>query len=202
MAVTVREALLTAFCAHYGGRLSTVSAVRAEVERIARQSHGDGRLLNAARRGLNQFFVGDRVAIDNGNDLDAESFASSFDIVRRQLANMPGDDSGAHPNKNFGEAFTIAVCIGRRIAGQRVLLLTNDRNARLVAGRHGIPNRNIHHVLRELVCAQLITRDSAHEAFEATNTFSSIPFAERPSSADDFACHATEIECVVCARLA
>lgn len=190
--------LLDPFLAHVEGRLLISSIVVNEIKRLAQggRNGDDPQLARSARVVL-------RVVLQPGRAKQISPTADDFvviDRIKEQIDNMPSG-RGAHPQKNMGEAATIAACIGEKSLGTRVLMLSNDRDGRAVAAWEGIPVRDIGGVLQELVCAGLLQADYAFQCYESICEFSSPPGGRLLRSPTEMQCLGTAEWCRHCRAL-
>lgn len=194
---SARLTCLNAFMIHYEGRLFVVSAVAGEVRRAADPANSariEGAVQNAARIARSRFLDSGAVVVDDG-DPDSKV----FDEVYRQLSQLPKPAGEVrHERANVGEAFTIAMCIKHRHKGRRLVFLTNDGGASVVATFHEVPTRHFGHILRELVCAGHISFEDAFEALTTAQRISGIPQDDVPKSPDELACNASGQTCARC----
>ncbi|MFC6021857.1 hypothetical protein ACFP2T_37560 [Plantactinospora solaniradicis] len=201
LCVCGRQTCIVHFANHYSGRLRIADCVEDEIRRLASPSGGytkDGRLYSTARTA--QFHI-----LDAGIGVIEPSEACDariFDQVHRQLVELAernGKDVAV--GSHLGEAMSIALCVQRSREGNKVIFLTNDGDASLIAEAYEVPARHFGHVLTELVCAGKYQPSEAFEMFSYTQEFSGVPMGARPTEVADLACVSADAICLKCDAL-
>lgn len=192
--------LLDKVITHYGSRLRVCDVVMGEVRHRAHSTVDAGRQLekNAAaeaERTLDRLMVAvDRLAPED---------APVFDEIVRQLRALKqartstADDADDH-DRHAGEAASIACCVRISNAGTAAVLLTNDGDASLAADARGVPSRHFGQVLNELVCADTLTPEDAHDHFTVASMVTTPPASCRPRAANDLNCVKAAAGCSAC----
>lgn len=192
--------LLDKMIAHYGSRLRVCDVVLGEVRYRAKSAADASRQLekNAAAEAERTL---DRLAV-SVDRLSPED-APLFDQIVRQLRALKqartgdGNDAEDH-DRHAGEAASIACCVRISNEGLPAVLLTNDGDASLAADARGVPSRHFGHVLNELVCADQLTPEDAHDCFTVAAVVTTPPASCRPRAATDLNCVKAGDNCSAC----
>jgi hypothetical protein len=196
------EALLNRFRRHYQGRIRVTKTVARELRRHSEHStvglpDDDRNRVAAAGQAFHSLLVGP----GRLNPVEA-ALADLPDIanVTQQLKAR----SESVDKRHGGEA-EIIVLASKQATRQRRknVLLTNDGDASVIAGQHGIPARHFGDILAEFACADReLSAAECLRVFTAAVRISAPPAHCRPSKADYFTCAKNEAGCALCDTMA
>lgn len=185
---------------HYGSRLHVCDVVMDEVSHRAKSNVDASRQLEKNAAADVERTLG---RLDVPIDALSPEDAPLFDRLVRQLQALKHARTGAGErpedyDRHAGEAASIACCVRISSNGSPTVLLTNDGDASLAAEARGIPSRHFGHVLNELVCADELTPEDAHERFAAAAVVSTPPASSCPRDAADLSCVKAAGTCAAC----
>lgn len=193
------------FKTHYKGRMHTTDAVVEEVKYRATSNNGPEQQLvkNAAADVLRRLIEPEAIEVDAALLTDEDD--ALFEQIARQLRELEERKIGhsappASVEKHVGEATAIVGCIRQRNSGSKVVFLTNDGGASIVAKARRVDSRHFGHALVELVCSGRLTPEKAWVAFDRANKVTSVPQSVAPSSVEHFTCDMADGVCGGCDR--
>ena len=199
LAVAGRDCLLAAVLRHARGRLRITAAVEFEIRRWARATDPDHAQLAAWAATVSRDLL--TPGLITVVPASADSQVLQDDVLLKLRSLPSASPERRSPLQHAGEAATIAECSDEISHGRRVVMLSNDGGARLVAAQYRVPVKDFGDLLKELVCAGLRSAEEAYEDFIFVAEYTSPPKRRWPTDAEEMQCRSVDGQCLRCDAL-